>query len=237
MSCQTVDITVGAGMNATSTSAPATASVKSPWASINDVLIQNRCWLCLNYFPKGKTKKVFQVSDLLTFYHNHMSRLIIRSEAAAEASSATAAIAFPLEGDAKEHNSETVTPAEDKSSEVSSECASEIEPTSTDYKFISANLQACYDSYVALMNAGDGKPDLLFKEFKETDVEVWMSGLVCAISADCRKEAAYFIENKKHAASTADGKRKVNSMFAFSIPNGTDCPPGCGCDNPWPFMP
>lgn len=203
---------------------PVTGSVpilKSPWASINDVLIQNRCWLCLNHFPRGKTKKVFQVSDLLTFYHNHMSRLIIRSDAAVN------------DGDrGNDAENETVGGSTESSANLG-------EVNKTNYKFVSSNLQACYDSYVALMNAAEGSPDLLFKEFKENDVEVWMSGLVCAIGADCKQEAAYFIENKKHAAGgTEDGsKRKVNSMFAFSIPNGTDCPPGCGCDNPWPFMP
>lgn len=226
MSTESVEATLGAGTIAPNVAAAPT-SVKSPWASINDVLIQNRCWLCLNYFARGKTKKVFQVSDLLTFYHNHMSRLIIRSEVAA------------VEGIGKEScSSETPTPTEAKADEESDESAVDVEPIVTDYKFKSANLQACYDSYVALMNAGEGKPDHLFKEFKENDVEVWMSGLVCAMTPECKEEAAYFIENKKHAASTEDGsKRKVNSMFAFSIPNGTDCPPGCGCDNPWPFMP
>ena len=164
-------------------------SKKSPWASINDVLIQNKCWLCETTFPKDRQKHVFEVSNLLTFYHNQLQRDLASGSADAT-------------------------------------------------KFTSPNLQACYDSYIQLMNEGVGKPDKLFEEFKANDVEVWMSGLVCGITPECKQEAAYFIENKKHAANTEDGgKRKVNSMFAFAIPDGTDCPPGCGCDNPWPFMP
>ena len=46
----------------------AEASTRSPWNSINDMLIQNRCWLCHNAFQRGKVKKVFMVSQLLDHY-------------------------------------------------------------------------------------------------------------------------------------------------------------------------
>lgn len=194
---------------------------KSPWTSINDVLIQNKCWLCNNTFPRGKTRKVFQVSDLLTFYHNHQLRLQL-----------------PDQPDEETHSDNTEN--EDKSSQTtsastpipeSSETDGEV-VKSTDYTFISPNLQSCYDSYIALMNAGDGKPDHLFAEFKKNGIEVWMSGLVCGMNPECKLELAYFIE-KKHAGNGVG--KKVNLMFA--LPSGTTCPPNCGCDNPWPFMP
>ena len=41
---------------------------RSPWHSINDMLIQNRCWVCHNTFQRGKVKKVFMVSQLLDHY-------------------------------------------------------------------------------------------------------------------------------------------------------------------------
>ena len=206
---------------------------KSPWASINDVLIQNRCWLCEQYFPRGKVKKVFQVSDLLTFYHNHMKRLLIVR------GGQITNISEESEGNnASETKLSTV---------VNSENSNENEELiSTDYQFISPNLQRCYESYVELMNAGDGKPTKLFEVFGKNDMEVWMSGLVCGGSDECRQELAYFVpdtgNSNRHTPSDGSSantpsRTEVNSMFSFAVPRGTDCPPGCGCDNPWPFMP
>jgi hypothetical protein len=219
---------------------PAEKKPKSPWASINDVLIQNRCWLCLQTFPRGKMKKVFQVSDLLTFYHNHMQRLKILKDAADETQPAAdpeAASAVDTSGAVDcERNSIS------GSSETTEETAARtsLGTADTDFAFISDNLQKCYDSYVELMNAGDGTPTKLFEEFRACDVEVWMSGLVCAGPPACKQEAAYFIEATGKHTPVGDGgarKREVNSMFSFAVPKGTECPPGCGCDNPWPFMP
>ena len=39
----------------------------NPWNTINDMLIQNRCWLCHETFRRGKMKKVFMLSHLLTY--------------------------------------------------------------------------------------------------------------------------------------------------------------------------
>lgn len=167
-------------------------SKKSPWASINDVLIQNKCWLCETTFPKDRQKHVFEVSNLLTFYHNQLQR------------------------DLASGTGETT-------------------------KFTSPNLQTCYESYVQLMNEGEGKPDKLFEEFKGNDVEVWMSGLVCGGSPECRQELSYFIEPKAHgqaAGEASSDRKKVHEMFSFAIPKGGDsCPPGCNCEPTWPFMP
>jgi hypothetical protein len=123
------------------------------------------------------------------------------------------------------------------------ESSKEVAAPAGEFTFISENLQKCYNSYVALMNEGNGMPDKLFAEFRQSDVEVWMSGLVCGNSPECRQELSYFIESKRHTpvdgatSSGGSAKTEVNSMFSFAIPRGTDCPPGCGCDNPWPFMP
>jgi hypothetical protein len=194
----------------------AAAKEKSPWASINDVLIQNKCWLCLNTFPKDRSKAVFQVSDLLTFYHNQHQRVIASSASVISADK---------------------TDREDGAKEEASGIGVK------DFKFISENLQKCFDSYVSLMEAGDGKPDQLFEEFKHNDVEVWMSGLVCGGTPACQQESAYFIETKnKHAtggnsSGSSGDRKKVNDMFSFAIPDSTGCPPGCNCEPTWPFMP
>lgn len=193
---------------------------KSPWRSINDVLIQNKCWLCENTFPRGKTRKVFQVSDLLTFYHNHQLRLQLP-----DGYDPTRVVEEGEDGG-------EVEVAPESSGDLSGlEIEADVQK-STDYTFISGNLQRCYDNYMSLMEAGDGKPDRLFAEFQENGIEVWQSGLVCGMNPECKLELAYFIE-KKHAGNGVG--KKVNSMFA--LPSGTTCPPNCGCDNPWPFMP
>ena len=40
---------------------------ENPWSTINDMLIQNRCWLCRETFLRGKMKKVFMLSHLLAY--------------------------------------------------------------------------------------------------------------------------------------------------------------------------
>lgn len=38
------------------------------WKSINEMLIQNRCWICQNIFQKGKKKKVFMISQIIQVF-------------------------------------------------------------------------------------------------------------------------------------------------------------------------
>lgn len=40
--------------------------LRSPWLSISDGLIANRCWLCDSTFQRGYKKKVFLVSQLVS---------------------------------------------------------------------------------------------------------------------------------------------------------------------------
>jgi hypothetical protein len=212
------DIVDASGSPDTTVAAPVVAPQvpeKSPWCSINDMLIHNRCWLCENIFARGKTKKVFQVSHLLTFYHNNWER-------SKEIKSIEEKVKLSVE-------------TTDEQEQMFNRLA---------YTFKSRNLKNCYERYIELMTKGEGQPTKLFKEFKENDIEVWMSGLVCGVSEDCKTEAAYFCEVKKHnpasssSAADAERKEKINSMFSFAMPSADgNCPPGCGCDNPWPFMP
>ena len=44
-----------------------TDTEQSVWSSVNDMLIQNSCWICLQPFMKKKTKKVFQITHLLRY--------------------------------------------------------------------------------------------------------------------------------------------------------------------------
>jgi hypothetical protein len=38
------------------------------WKSINEMLVQNRCWICQNVFQKGKKKKVFMISQIIQVF-------------------------------------------------------------------------------------------------------------------------------------------------------------------------
>jgi hypothetical protein len=38
------------------------------WKSINELLIQNRCWICQNVFQRGKKKKVFMISQIIQVF-------------------------------------------------------------------------------------------------------------------------------------------------------------------------
>jgi hypothetical protein len=38
------------------------------WKSINNMLIQNQCWICQNTFQKGKKKKVFMISQIIQIF-------------------------------------------------------------------------------------------------------------------------------------------------------------------------
>lgn len=40
----------------------------SAWQSVNDMLIQNRCWLCRAIFKKGKIKKVFTIAQVIQYF-------------------------------------------------------------------------------------------------------------------------------------------------------------------------
>lgn len=40
--------------------------LRSPWLSVSDMLISNKCWLCDSPFQRGYKKKVFLVSQLVS---------------------------------------------------------------------------------------------------------------------------------------------------------------------------
>lgn len=41
-------------------------TARSPWLTVLDMLITNRCWLCASTFQRGHKKKVFLVSQLIS---------------------------------------------------------------------------------------------------------------------------------------------------------------------------
>ncbi len=160
---------------------------KSPWLSVNDMLIQNKCWLCEEVFPRGTKKKVFQVSQLIDYYYK-------RAKA--------------------EHNDEA-------------------QPT-----IRCRNMRKCFANYINLLEGQDfddlGK---LHDELQRNDVEVWMSGLVCARNDICKSDINLILPDTTINTTLSSSHINTTSYGAIAIGGGVkDCPPGCGCDNPWPFL-
>eukprot|EP01038_Epipyxis_sp_PR26KG_P007316 gene7316-9968_t len=209
--------------------------IGSPWATINDMLIENRCWLCKEKFPRGKQKKVFQVSDLLQFFGELMLQELpppptLESENLIEDIITTNNLPKAPENDLKLSTAE-VNNSESANSTINSINLT-LYPGLSGNTLKSENLRRCYNSYKKLLLKDGGKGDELRSEFKNNDVEVWMSGLICAISEDCKNEQAYFITDKKKNSNSLPTSTKDGKM----ISDPKDCPPGCGCDNPWAFL-
>ena len=110
----------------------------------------------------------------------------------------------------------------------------------------SQHIRAAYERYVELAKSvpADRFVATLLTELTENDVEVWMSGLTCDINPLCRSELRLFVEvleippevEAVKAESSIVKKHKgadVMSMMTFA---NKECPPGCNCDNPWPFL-
>ncbi|RYH17026.1 hypothetical protein EON65_29245 [archaeon] len=172
----------------------------SPFTSVNQMLIYNKCWLCERSFPKGLKKKVFQVSHVLDYCKT-----------------------------AYERNEN---------------------PT-----FATNHMRKCYEFYVAFMDqehAKLGVPRLagtevspeaneaLHKHLNQEDVEIWMSGLICCKNTECITDIGLFLPQAEQDRSTETGSI-VSDTGVFVIQkkhenSDKDCPPGCTCDNPWPFL-
>jgi hypothetical protein len=169
------------------------------FSSINEMLMQNRCWLCEETFQKGKTKKVFQLTDLLEFF---VARLT------------------------QEHANQEVPALKSKTLRESYECFKAL---------------AVFD---ANGNIDSAK---VISELRTHDIETWMSGLICGVNAQCQEELPYFVKdlsakggNATKSAPASIISTTSNGQKAFFMPSmdkdKKDCPPGCNCDNPWPFL-
>lgn len=163
----------------------------SPWKSVNDMLIQNKCWLCEQTFPRGLKKKVFQVSHIIDYYYTR------------------------------------------RNTELSESPVADMR---------TRNLRACYERYKALVSAENPENlEKLEEEFKEIDVEVWMSGLICALNDDCIADMKLILPHETPEPNAAASLSYVinvgNGVHAINgRGDGKECPPGCGCDDPWRFL-
>ncbi len=207
--------------------ATSSAAPRSPWMSINDMLIQNRCWLCEQVFARGKQKKVFQVSNLLDFFSERLKA----QDAPALTTSSSAGNASGVDSIAMDVQVDGVTASEGVADGVAVAAAEPVVDVSAPMH--SKHLTNCYDSFVRLVRADPvGEKNLMRQEFIDSDVEVWMSGLVCGVSAECQRDLQLFIKS----AVIAGAGSASSTLAGGSLMNSSDCPPGCNCDNPWPFL-
>jgi len=91
----------------------------------------------------------------------------------------------------------------------------------------SPHLASCYEVFSTTMG---GSLKVLLDTLKEEECETWMSGLICARTPVCAEEYMLLVPEGK--VSTAS----ISSSSSSSSSKGEECPPGCGCDNPWQFV-
>lgn len=139
----------------------------SPWLTINNMLIRNKCWICEETFPRGKVKKVFTVDQVLQAFDG-----MTKSNRGSE--------------------------------------------------FQSPNIKRCLETYQLL-----GGADAVLEDMKIHDVAPWMSGLACCRNELCARDFSLLLPD----ASPITAPRSI-----FPTEPSKDCPPDCGCDNPWPFL-
>ena len=125
-----------------------------------------------------------------------------------------------------------------KSSEQDKLPISSIEEISNMYlksEIKSENLQNCYNSYKFLLSQ-DLKGAILGAHLKNNDIEVWMSGLLCGVNENCIDEIPFFVPDYCRDRPTPVYLKKDTDPLYKKLLFDKDCPPGCGCDNPWAFL-
>ena len=103
----------------------------------------------------------------------------------------------------------------------------QIENDNNTNVFISSeNLSRCYTHYIT--NHKNYK--LIIENMKASQVEPWMSGLACGKASDCCYDVDLILSIPASSSleSLAAGDNSMRSLL--------DCPPNCGCDNPWAFI-
>lgn len=112
----------------------------------------------------------------------------------------------------------------------------------------SENMHKCYEHYKNLM-----QENRIQEIFKNDDIQMWMTGLFCGISADCSKEAKYVVgeyeedngiicgQDPSTSTLTALTASEINARMraastATTVDGDAACPPNCGCENPWAFL-
>jgi hypothetical protein len=168
----------------------------SVWSSVNNMLIQNRCWFCREVFVKGKMKKVFQVSDVINFLVRRKTLLTEKTILDDEVLNAV--------------NNQNIS----------------ISSGSIDIPSNIIYLNEWWERFLFL----EENLEKVAEELSKMEVAMWMSGLACCRSSEC--EIAYNMVMNMSSAGNAVAPISTSS----NRKELGNCPPDCGCDNPWPFL-
>ena len=101
--------------------------------------------------------------------------------------------------------------------------------------FHSKNLRECFlwfRNFIQITENGEPNTERVVEEIRKNDLETWMSGMVCGASEECEMELSYFIKSFDPKQKNEESSKR----FKTATMNAKDCPPGCNCDNPWPFL-
>ena len=93
-------------------------------------------------------------------------------------------------------------------------------PPDVDAKFPSMNLETTFQEY----RANQDDVNLVVAQMKAANIEPWMSGLACGRKEDCVFDIDIILSIP------------INSSLDNIPKSANDCPPNCGCDNPWAFL-
>jgi hypothetical protein len=94
----------------------------------------------------------------------------------------------------------------------------------------SHNFRSWFEAFVEDLDGSEAK---LEDALKQKNVTMWFSGLVCCKTEECLRQ--YQLIAPPTADELAAGGGKVAPGGAGKLA-AADCPPGCLCDNPWPFL-
>lgn len=253
----------------------------NPFNSINNMLIHNRCWLCELPFQRGTIKYVFQISDLLSYYHQlYLLSLQNNDDNSVknDNNNNDAAATDVVVKNEKDHDTVDVNDSNNINHDYGDNDDNDYNNNRSNHpNFLSNNLRQCYQYYITMLqlssknqqdinqqqkqttqqqqyqnhNTNDNiKAHYLLQSFDNHQIQTWMSGLICKTNSNCQQEMIYFIKRKPSSSSSSaaassttastDGSSRIgNHIFQpISIMNNNNknCLPGCGCDNPWPFL-
>ena len=203
---------------------------ENPWTTINDMLIQNRCWLCEGVFARGKMKKVFMLSHLLRYLEE---RHKLEEAKSLDPSTPTcrqlttevvAAVAQQQQDKQQQAPEGGNVDVDNEAKEEAGDGGIMLDMV----KDLSAkNLQWCYEEFKAL----GGDQDKISARLIEAECETWMSGLICARSPECAMEYLLIVPDGKVSTTIMPGES------GFKGGSSTEnCDVNCGCDNPWHYI-
>lgn len=194
---------------------------ENPWMTINDMLIQNRCWLCEGVFARGKMKKVFMLSHLLRYLEE---RYKLEEAKALDPSTPTCRQLTTEVVAAVAQQQQEKQGEEDKDKKEADDGGIMLDML----KDLSAKgLQWCYEEFKAL----NGDQDKISARLIEAECETWMSGLICARSPECAMEYLLIVPDGKVSTTIMAGESGFKGGSSDQ-----NCDVNCGCDNPWHYI-